>query len=132
MTTRRGQRKESGGFTLLELMIVIIILGILASVAIPQFTKSVRRSRTGEAKANISALRGSEMRYFNEWGAITSSLGSLDIENPNNVTGARFSYVVSGSTLADMSIVATGLAGPMSGITVTYSGTSGDITEAGI
>lgn len=129
---RTLMRRRRSGFTLLELMIVIIILGILASVAIPQFTKSVRRSRTGEAKANISALRGAEMRYFNEWGAITATLNNLDVENPNNVTGARFSYSVTGSTLDDMTITATGLSGPMSGITVTYNGTTGNITESGI
>ena len=70
MTALIRSKRRTGGFTLLELMIVIIILGILASVAVPQFTRSVRKSRTAEAKATIALVRGAEMRYFNEFGTI--------------------------------------------------------------
>ena len=54
------------GFTLVELMIVVVILGILAAVAIPAFTRYVKRSKTSEATGNISKIYQGEVSYFNQ------------------------------------------------------------------
>jgi prepilin-type N-terminal cleavage/methylation domain-containing protein len=52
------------GFTLVELMIVVVILGILAAVAIPAFTRYVKRSKTAEAAGNLSKLAHAQQTYF--------------------------------------------------------------------
>jgi len=89
-------------FTLLELVVVIIIVGLLASLALPRFLDLIEYSRTTEALANIKAVRESMERcYLMNNGSyvecrLTESLSfgpvTLDIENPNEASNAHFDY----------------------------------------
>jgi type IV pilus assembly protein PilA len=60
--------KRQGGFTLIELMIVVAIIGILAAIAIPNFLRFQLRSKTSEARTNLAGIRTAEESYFAEYG----------------------------------------------------------------
>jgi type IV pilus assembly protein PilA len=61
---KRSINRLMAGFTLVELMIVVVILGILAAVAIPAFTRYVKRSKTSEASGNIQKIYQGQLTYY--------------------------------------------------------------------
>ena len=65
------------GFTLIELLVVVLIMGILASVAMPQYFKSVEKSRSSEAASVLSGIAASQERYYMQKGAYLSGTGNL-------------------------------------------------------
>ncbi len=71
---RKHLRKSQKGFTLIELMIVVAIIGILAAIAIPNFLRFQLRARSSEGKTNIAALRTAQESYQAEFGNYVSTL----------------------------------------------------------
>ena len=67
------QLKGQKGFTLIELMIVVAIIGIFAAIAIPNFLQNQMKSRQSETKTNLQAIKTSEVA-FQRSEAVTSAL----------------------------------------------------------
>ena len=70
------------GFTLVELAVVIIIIGVLAAFAVPRFLASVERSKAAEAFNYLSAVRAAQERYQVQQGTYAGLVADLDIQMP--------------------------------------------------
>ncbi len=76
--------KARRGFTLLELLMVVIILAILASIALPQYIRATEKARASEAISLSGAIRSSENRYKAQSPAnvYTNTIDDLDAQMP--------------------------------------------------
>ncbi len=74
------QELSKKGFTLIELMIVVAIIGILAAIAIPKFAELIRKSSEGASKGNLGALRSAMSIYYGDMeGQYPSTVDALTI-----------------------------------------------------
>lgn len=68
---------SKSGFSLVELMIVVAIIGILAAVAIPNFQRFQVKARQSEARADLSAIFTAEKAFYQEWQQYFADLGEV-------------------------------------------------------
>ena len=135
---KKNQKKKASGFTLIEVLVVVLILGILSSVALPQYRRSVERTRVAEARTLLRAIFESRERVawerqydsYADAKAKGNNFGfnKLDITVKGTYTGTNktvletenFSYDMSGDTV----IIATAIRGVYSGAKITFTGQS--------
>jgi type IV pilus assembly protein PilA len=79
----RFQSQSSTGFTLLELMVVVLMLGILSAIALPSFLRQANRAREAEAKISVGQINQAQQLYFVE-NFQFGSLDDLEIVKPLN------------------------------------------------
>lgn len=87
----RAQR----GFTLIELMIAVVIVGILVAVALPAYNDQVRKTRRAEGKAMLQQVMNHQERYYTSNNAYDDDLTELDAYDNDPVESAEGWYNVS-------------------------------------
>jgi type IV pilus assembly protein PilE len=91
---RRGHAR---GFTLVELMIVVVIAAILLSIAVPAYTSSLRKSRRSDAKTALLDLAGREERYLSTnpagYSSTPADLGIPGIGAGNPIGTSQYYYI---------------------------------------
>ena len=94
-------KKMHKGFTLIELMIVVAIIGILAAIAIPNFIKFQSRSKQSEAKANLKAMFTAQKAFFAEKDRYSTDVAEVGfLPERNN----RYAYFLTNTgTISDRS-----------------------------
>ena len=86
-------KRAQKGFTLIELMIVVAIIGIVASVAIPAYTNYIIRSQVAEGINMSTAAKIAAAEYFQTHGVFATSNGSAGLSAPAEFTGPYVTQV---------------------------------------
>jgi type IV pilus assembly protein PilE len=87
--------REGSGFTLIELMVAVVIAAILASIAIPSYTASIRKSRRTEARTALLDLASREERFNSTNTAYTSAPANLGYSGAFPITVGSGYYQIS-------------------------------------
>lgn len=113
-------RTRLGGFTLVELMIVVVVAAILMSIAVPSYQASIRKSRRTEARTGLLDLAGREESYMSTMNAYTTvaanvgyaafpvQVGSLYYAIQTPVTTAATALVPATFTLTALPVAGNG------------------------
>lgn len=113
-----GGKSQQKGFTLIELMIVIVIVGILASIAIPAYQESVKNSKRADAQGMLMNAANAMERFFTSNSNYTgASAGSNGIPDKSPATGVA---------IYDISVTSTATTYVLTATPVTPGGMAGD------
>lgn len=110
----RRTTKNNAGFTLIEVLIVVVVIGILASIAYPSYMESVRKSNRTDAKAGLSDVAQRLQRCFTAYNVFnhTACGVAASVTGGSTVASSEGFYTIAGTiTAATFVLTATPVAG---------------------
>ena len=127
MLTKLYKKRDEKGFTLIELMIVIAIIGILAAIAIPQFNAYRARSYNASANTDLRNTMTSQEGYFIDHDTYTGAAGDLT-GSYGLITSTGTILAVTGNSTTYSVTTENSKAGTYA-VTYTVTGPGGDIVK---
>lgn len=107
--------KNNKGFTLVELMVVVGIIGILSAVAIPKFQTYQAKSKTAEAKIHLAAIYSAEVSLMSDYDNYALCLDYAGYSGPGNNSYYAVGFANGASSAANAQVVLNGGAGCIAG-----------------
>ena len=131
MTARQIFPYRKQGFTLIEILVVLVIVGIIAAFTLPNLLTSVNQSKAGVAQNNLLAISAAESKYNEDHGAYcTGACGTTAGINTSLNLNISDTYTYSCGAGAPYTCTATATDG--SGVTLTTSGAGVTCTAGGM
>lgn len=130
LTFSRSNPRLNWGFTMIEIMIVVAIVAILASVALPSYRDYVTRGRIPDATSGLATRQTRAEQYFQD----NRTYANVSAGNPNpgcvsDTTGKYFNFSCTAQSATAFTITAAGK-GPMAGFSYTIDQTGSKTTSA--
>ncbi|MEQ3696603.1 MAG: type IV pilin protein [Pseudomonadales bacterium] len=104
-------KRHAKGFTLIELMLVILIIGILAAIAMPQYDDYVTRTNRTAAQQYMLELASAEQQYLLDSRSYTATIANLGVSEPSALNGVYTVAIAVSSGPPGFVITATPVAG---------------------